>query len=36
MVRVINKDGKYDYVKKTLLKFYVQNGYVIAEVDDDN
>ncbi|MCR4288623.1 MAG: hypothetical protein NUW09_11500 [Deltaproteobacteria bacterium] len=34
MVRVINKDGKYDYVKRTLLKFYIQKGYVVAEVDN--
>lgn len=34
MVRVMTRDGKYDYVKRTLLKFYVQKGYVVAEVDD--
>ena len=34
MVRVMTRDGKYDYVKRYLLKFYVQKGYVVAEVDD--
>lgn|GEM_PF-5416352 len=34
MVRVMTKDGKYDYVKRILLNFYVQKGYVVAEVDD--
>lgn len=34
MVRVMTRDGKYDYVKRALLKFYVQKGYVVAEVDD--
>lgn len=33
MVRVMTRDGKYDYVKRDLLKFYVQKGYVVAEVD---
>jgi len=32
----MTKDGKYDYVKRTLLNFYVQKGYVVAEVDDHN
>ncbi len=36
MVRVMTKDGKYDYVKKSLLKFYIQKGYVVSEVDDHN
>jgi len=34
VVRVMTKDGKYDYVKRILLNFYVQKGYVVAEVDD--
>lgn len=34
MVRVMTRDGKYDYVKRSLLRFYVQKGYVVAEVDN--
>jgi len=30
----MTRDGKYDYVKRSLLKFYVQKGYVVAEVDN--
>lgn len=30
MLRVITKSGTFDYVKVSLLGFYLSNGYVVA------
>ncbi|GER94837.1 hypothetical protein A45J_2725 [hot springs metagenome] len=31
-VKVMRKDGKFDIVLKSLLKHYIQTGYVVAVV----
>lgn len=30
MIRIINNNGKTDYIKKEMLKPFVDNGYVVS------
>jgi len=30
MIRVINRSGKFDYVKRELLTLLIKTGYVVA------
>lgn len=30
MVKVINKSGKYDFVKREMLAHFIKTGYVVA------
>lgn len=34
MVRVLTKNGGFDYVKKEFVAFYVEQGYILAVIHE--